>query len=166
MILYAFFLICSKEGETLKAVKAILAGLLVVTVLFLAVYALFPEETVEPVISYITPSSSEEEKEEVESQLVSVDQTEESASSKQQGHPSTPTSSSNSSSSESVTPININTATQEELQQLDGITAELARLIVLYREKAGGYESIEDLKKITQLGYNTFEKIKDKIICK
>ena len=67
------------------------------------------------------------------------------------------------SSSESAKyPLNINTATAEELATLPGISEEQARLIVLYREKAGKYEQLSDLLKIkgmTQGKYNEIEKL-------
>ena len=154
----------------MKATKVIAAGLLIAAVLFLCVYALFPEETGEPVVSHITlsPSANSKDGQALEENS-SEDKPDSSISSKPaKGPPSSSSKSSSSSESsepEIALPLNINTATAEELCQIDGITEELARLIVLYREKAGGYTSTEDLKKITQFGYNTYNKIKDSIYC-
>lgn len=151
----------------MKAVKGIFVGLLLTAVLFLSVYALFPTEDAEPTISHIVVSADSSK----ESQPAIHDSSEESSSSKPPKKPSSsssspkPSSSSESSGPEIALPLNINTATEEELRQIDGITPELARLIVLYREMAGGYTTTEDLKKIVQLGYNTYDKIKDSIIC-
>ncbi len=154
----------------MKATKVIAACLLIAAVLFLCVYALFPEETGEPVVSHITLSPSANFKDgHALKEDVSEDKPESSVSSKPAKEPSSsspkPSSSSASSKSEVVLPLNINTATAEELCQIEGIHEELARLIVLYREKAGGYTSTEDLKKIVQLGYNTYNKIRDSIYC-
>ena len=151
----------------MKVAKWISAGILLVIVLFLSIYALFPEEAAEPVVSRIAIESASGSQENTASTRSSSDRSSKSGATSK---PSKRTSSSKSSSSETfsqapVLPLNINTATKEDLCQIDGISEELARLIVLYREKAGGYTSIEDLKKIAQLGYNTYDKIKDSIYC-
>jgi competence protein ComEA len=44
--------------------------------------------------------------------------------------------------------VNINTATQEELQTVSGITAAKAKAIIDYRSKAGKFKSTEDLAKV------------------
>lgn len=44
--------------------------------------------------------------------------------------------------------VNINTATQEELQTLKGITAAKAKAIIDYRSKAGSFKSPDDLEKV------------------
>lgn len=44
--------------------------------------------------------------------------------------------------------VNINTATQEELQTLRGITATKAKAIIDYRSKAGAFRSTDDLTKV------------------
>jgi competence protein ComEA len=44
--------------------------------------------------------------------------------------------------------VNINTATQEELQTLPGITAARAEAIINYRSKAGAFRRVEDVKNI------------------
>ena len=38
-----------------------------------------------------------------------------------------------------------------------------AQSIIDYREKNGGFKSIEDIKNVDGIGDKTFEKIKDKI---
>ena len=62
-------------------------------------------------------------------------------------------------------PLNINTATVEELAAVDGITDEIARLIVLYREQGGAYETKEELKLIKQISISLYNEIEDKLIC-
>jgi competence protein ComEA len=44
--------------------------------------------------------------------------------------------------------VNVNTATQEELQTLKGITAAKAKAIIDYRSKAGSFKSTDDLEKV------------------
>ncbi|MGH8762501.1 MAG: ComEA family DNA-binding protein [Nitrosospira sp.] len=44
--------------------------------------------------------------------------------------------------------VNINTATQEELQTLKGITSAKAKAIIDYRSKAGAFKSTDDLEKV------------------
>ena len=45
-------------------------------------------------------------------------------------------------------PLDINTATVEELMTIDGIGEKKAELIVMYREEIGAYTSLEQLKNI------------------
>lgn len=59
--------------------------------------------------------------------------------------------------------ININTATLEELQKISGIGEVKAKGIIQYREKNGGFNSIEEIKNIDGIGEKTFEKMKDQI---
>lgn len=67
-----------------------------------------------------------------------------------------------SSSGDSV-PVNINTATKEELEKLPGIGPAMAQRIIDYREKMGNFNSVEDLKKISGIKDATLDKFKDKI---
>ena len=60
-------------------------------------------------------------------------------------------------------PININTATLDELQHLPGIGAVKAQSILNYREANGDFESIEEILNVTGIGPSTFEGIKDLI---
>ncbi len=59
--------------------------------------------------------------------------------------------------------ININTASESELETLEGIGASLAEKIVEYREKNGKFKNIEDIKNVTGIGDSKFEVIKNKI---
>lgn len=59
--------------------------------------------------------------------------------------------------------ININNANLEELQKINGIGEVKAQSIIDYREKNGGFKSIEDIKNVDGIGSKTFEKIKEKI---
>ncbi|MDE7476764.1 MAG: ComEA family DNA-binding protein, partial [Lachnospiraceae bacterium] len=59
--------------------------------------------------------------------------------------------------------VNINTATAAELTTVSGIGASRAQAIIDYREKNGGFGSIEDIKKVDGIKDGLFSKIKDKI---
>lgn len=56
-------------------------------------------------------------------------------------------------------PLNLNTCTKEELMEIDGIGEVRADAIIAYREKLGGYSSVEQLKDISGIGEKMFEKI-------
>ena len=57
-------------------------------------------------------------------------------------------------------PINLNTATGEELQTIRGIGPVKAEAILEYRRKAGAFTTIEELLNVKGIGEKTFEKIK------
>jgi competence protein ComEA len=60
-------------------------------------------------------------------------------------------------------PININTATQAELESLPQIGPVTAQKIINYRQVNGPFESIEDIQDVPGIGPKTFEVIKDLI---
>ena len=59
--------------------------------------------------------------------------------------------------------VNINTATQAELESLPKIGPVTAQKIIDYRQEHGTFQSIEDLTKISGISQRTVESIKDKI---
>ncbi len=59
--------------------------------------------------------------------------------------------------------INLNTASQAELESLPGIGPSLAQRIIAYREENGPFKTIEDIQKVKGIGPAIFEKIKDLI---
>jgi competence protein ComEA len=61
-------------------------------------------------------------------------------------------------------PINLNSATLEELQELPGIGEVRAQSIITYRTAHGPFQSIEDIQAVEGIGPGIFEKIKDLII--
>lgn len=60
--------------------------------------------------------------------------------------------------------VNINTATQTELETLPGIGPSLALKIIDYRKENGKFTSIEDLKNVSGIGESKFENIRKYII--
>ncbi len=56
--------------------------------------------------------------------------------------------------------VNINTATQTELETLPGIGPSIALKIINYRKENGKFNSIEEIKNINGIGDNKFESIK------
>ena len=59
--------------------------------------------------------------------------------------------------------ININTATQTELETLPGIGSSTALKIINYRKENGKFKSIEDIKNVNGIGDSKYNKIKDMI---
>lgn len=59
--------------------------------------------------------------------------------------------------------IEVNSATAEELKSLRGIGEKLSERIVTYREKLGGFVSVEQIAEVYGLSAETFESIKTKI---
>ena len=71
-----------------------------------------------------------------------------------------PSTESNISSDDS---ININEATAEELETLNGIGPVTAEKIIQYRTEYGKFEKKEDLMEVNGIGEKTYAQIKDKI---
>ena len=57
-------------------------------------------------------------------------------------------------------PININTASEKELQQLAGVGPKYAKAIADYRKKHGKFKKPEDIMKVKGIGKKTFGKNK------
>ena len=68
-----------------------------------------------------------------------------------------------SSSASSGEKINLNTATAEQLMQLDGIGESKSQAIIDHREKHGGFKRIEDILAVKGIGDKTYAGFKDRI---
>lgn len=60
-----------------------------------------------------------------------------------------------------VSPLDLNTATAEELMELPGIGAVLAERILAYREGMGGFSSVEELLEVSGIGEATLEELQN-----
>ena len=56
--------------------------------------------------------------------------------------------------------INLNTATQAELDALKGVGPAKAKAIVDYRTKNGPFKSVDDLEKVSGFGKKTVDKLR------
>lgn len=59
--------------------------------------------------------------------------------------------------------VNINTATQTELETLTGIGPSIALKIINYRKENGKFKNIEDIKNVPGIGDSKYESIKNNI---
>ena len=59
--------------------------------------------------------------------------------------------------------VNINTATQTELETLNGIGPSTASKIIEYRKQNGNFQSIEEIQNVSGIGDSKYESIKDDI---
>ena len=62
-----------------------------------------------------------------------------------------------------ASPVNLNTATQAQLETLPGIGAAAAKRIIEYREKNGKFTKIEQLMNVKGIGEKSFLKLKPMI---
>ncbi|HEM3684326.1 TPA: helix-hairpin-helix domain-containing protein [Streptococcus suis] len=56
--------------------------------------------------------------------------------------------------------VNLNTATEADLQTISGIGAKRAADIITYREANGGFKSVDDLNNVSGIGDKTMESIR------
>lgn len=62
--------------------------------------------------------------------------------------------------------VNINTATQSELEELPGIGPSIATRIIEYRQQNGKFSKIEDLQNVKGIGDAKFGNVKEHIVVK
>jgi len=63
----------------------------------------------------------------------------------------------------SAGPIDINTATAEQLDELDGIGPGMAGAILEYREEHGGFGSVEELGQVPGIGEKRLAALREKV---
>lgn len=59
--------------------------------------------------------------------------------------------------------VNINTASQAELESLPQIGPKIAEQIILYRTQNGNFKKIEEIMKVKGIGEKLFNQLKDLI---
>ncbi len=57
-------------------------------------------------------------------------------------------------------PVNLNTASQAQLETLPGVGAKAAQRILEYRQKNGNFKKVEDLMNVKGIGEKSFLKLK------
>ena len=60
-------------------------------------------------------------------------------------------------------PVNLNTATLEQLQTLPGVGPVLAQRILDYRDQHGGFATVADLQKVTGIGASKYNDLKNRV---
>ena len=55
--------------------------------------------------------------------------------------------------------MNLNSASQAELEELPGVGPATAQKIITWREENGGFRSVEDLMEIRGIGEKTFAEL-------
>lgn len=73
---------------------------------------------------------------------------------------STTASSAMSQEEKNTSLVNLNTATEADLQTISGIGAKRAIDIIAYREANGGFKSVDDLNNVSGIGDKTMESIR------
>ena len=56
--------------------------------------------------------------------------------------------------------VNLNSATQAELEKLPGVGPAMAKQIIEYRQKNGGFKKVEELMNVKGIGEKFFLKLK------
>jgi competence protein ComEA len=65
---------------------------------------------------------------------------------------------------EALQPLNLNTATQIDLEAAGGLLRREAAAVIRYREQHGRFKSVEDLKKIPGLDFSKIESRRDAVV--
>ena len=60
--------------------------------------------------------------------------------------------------------VNINTATQSELEAVKGVGPAKAKAIISYRESKGGFKSLDELDNVKGFGKASIEKLKSDLV--
>jgi competence protein ComEA len=60
-------------------------------------------------------------------------------------------------------PVNLNTATPEQLDQLDGVGPATAQKIIAYRQEHGGFRSVAELDRVPGIGPARMAALREKV---
>ncbi|CAM3682507.1 hypothetical protein NORO109296_03010 [Nocardiopsis rhodophaea] len=60
-------------------------------------------------------------------------------------------------------PLDLNTATSEQLQTLPGIGPVLAERIVRFRDTNGGFGSVKQLREVSGIGERRFADLRERV---
>ena len=74
--------------------------------------------------------------------------------------PSTPAAKASAAKATAASPVNLNTATQAQLETLPGIGSKVAERILEHRQKNGSFKKVEDLMNVKGIGEKAFLKLK------
>ncbi|MFP5418001.1 MAG: ComEA family DNA-binding protein [Gammaproteobacteria bacterium] len=59
--------------------------------------------------------------------------------------------------------VNLNTATQSELESVKGLGPAKAKAIITYRESKGGFKSLDELDNVKGFSKDSIEKLKGEL---
>lgn len=79
------------------------------------------------------------------------------------GSPTAAGSTGNSTSATSTEPINLNTASESELEELPGVGPATAAAIVAHREQSGSFSAVDDLLEVRGIGEAKLEGLRDAV---
>ena len=79
------------------------------------------------------------------------------------GKPAPTTSATAAAPAASSGPVNLNTATLEQLETLDGVGPATAQKIVDYREQHGGFKSVDELDQVSGIGEKRLAALRDHV---
>lgn len=129
------------------------------------VYTLPPRSLVDDALKAAGGASAEADLDRVNLALEVRDQQQIHVPRKGESAPAQPTSPSDAavSAATGARRVNINTATQAELETLPRIGPSIAQRIVDYRTRNGPFKKIEDIKNVSGIGEAMFSAIKDLI---
>jgi competence protein ComEA len=60
--------------------------------------------------------------------------------------------------------VNLNNATEDQLQTLPGVGPAMAKRIVEYRNKNGKFTKVEDILNVKGIGEKKFQRMKDRLV--